>query len=108
MGGTPEPFDGLADRDLNTGTDSLGPYFFAERRLGADTLCVLAIRRLDSSARPLPVRADALDVMLRNCVRGSREEALAPISAARLAVGASGGLLNLSPHAAPQGFGERG
>ena len=109
MGGAPAPFAGIADRDLQTGRDSLGPYFWAERRVGADTICVVAFRRIGFSARPLPQGADALDVMLRNCVAGGTEEALAPIGARRLAdapVSPQDALApafrTLSPHAAPQ------
>lgn len=110
MGGVPTPFDGLRESDLNSGTDSLGSFVFAERRIGADTICVLGLRRLTHASRPLPRGADAIDVMLRNCVRGSREQALAPMGAERLSMTAvaaidprAPGYLTLSPHAAPIG-----
>jgi hypothetical protein len=110
MGGPPEPFDRITEGDLVNATDELGTYFFAERRVGVDTVCVVAIRRLQHGSRALPNGADAMDVMLRNCVRGTRAEALEPIGARRLAVGpggaelAGGAVQTLSPHAAPQGF----
>lgn len=113
MGGVPTPFDRITESDLITASDELGSYVFAERRVGVDTVCILAIRRLQHGSRVLPRGADALDVMLRNCVVGTRAQALEPISARRLAVGAggavaaSGPLQTLSPHAAPQGFAPR-
>jgi hypothetical protein len=114
MGGVPDPFDGLRESDLNSGTDSLGSFVFAERRIGADTICVLGLRRMTHASRPLPRGADAIDVMLRNCVRGTRAEALAPLSAERLSMAAvsaidprAPGFLTLSPHAAPSGSASR-
>ena len=112
MGGPPDPFERITESDLVNATDELGTYFFAERRVGTETVCVVAIRRLQHGARTLPRGADALDVLLRNCVRGSRADALEPIGARRLAVGAGAGidggaLQTLSPHAAPQGFTSR-
>lgn len=107
FGGAPYPFQALSDSDLQSSRDQLGPFFYAQRRMGTDTLCVVAIRRLPFSARPLPRGSDALDVMMRNCVRGDLEQALAPFTPERLAAAPSataGGVLTLSPHAAPQGF----
>lgn len=78
-GGTPHPFGSMTDRDLRSGTDRLGDYFWLEYRSGGATNCVLAIRRVGSDARILPRNSNAMDVMLRNCVAGSIELALEPI-----------------------------
>ncbi len=87
VGGLPAPFEDLATGELITASDDLGPYFWAERRSGVDTVCILAIRRLDTADRQLPEDVDAMDILLRNCVRGAPEAALTPILAG--AVGAS-------------------
>ncbi|PQO22992.1 hypothetical protein C2I36_10195 [Rhodobacteraceae bacterium WD3A24] len=114
MDGPPPPFSEIDDSALQTGEDDLGPYFYAERRVGVDTLCVLVLRRITQAARPLPEGAGALDVMLRNCVQGTTQDAMEPISGRRLAAApVSGGdprnpsFYTLSPHAAPQGTAER-
>lgn len=110
IGGAPAPFGDLAAGELLSGEDSMGPYFWTERRYGSSTLCVLAIRRVSMAVRELPGRADAMDVMLRNCVQGSLEEALIPAMDHSLSVGrsASGGLAGesrlLSPLAGPTRF----
>ncbi len=62
------------------------------------------MRRLSVGARPLPRGTQALDVMMRNCVNGTVQEALAPMSERALAVtGAVGASQTLSPYAAPRG-----
>ncbi len=108
FGEVPAPFSKLSDSDLRTGTDSLGPFFWLEHRVGTQTNCVLAIRRIDGSRRILPPGTTVLEVMLRNCVRGSVEEALNPIRDSQIGVGAvqgggpvTGGTRMLSPLAAP-------
>lgn len=78
-GGAPHPFASMSDRDLRSGTDRLGNYFWLEYRSGGATNCVLAIRRVGVEARILPRNSSAMDVMLRNCVSGSIELALEPI-----------------------------
>ena len=78
-GGVPSPFRTLDNSNLRTGSDSLGPFFWQEYRSGAQTNCVLAVRRLNSGALSLPTGTRVLEVMLRNCVNGSIEEALSPI-----------------------------
>ncbi|MCE6960487.1 hypothetical protein LAZ40_15790 [Cereibacter sphaeroides] len=83
-GRLPQPFATLATGDLRSGEDALGSVVHAERRFGVDTVCVLALRRMPPTARPLPAQAEVLDVMLRNCVRGRPEDALRPISAPSL------------------------
>lgn len=108
VGGVPSPFGGLSDRDLRSGEDALGPFFWLEYRAGAQTNCVLAIRRIDGSRRILPRGTNVLEIMLRNCVQGSVEEALNPIRDSQIGVGAvgavhsaTGGTRMLSPLAAP-------
>jgi hypothetical protein len=88
-----------------SGTDSLGSYVYARETIGTNTLCVLVMRRLGVGARPLPRGTQALDVVMRNCVNGTLEQALAPMSGQSLGVSATatGTVYTLSPHAAPQG-----
>ena len=104
-GGAPSPFAGISDRDLRSGSDIMGSYFWLEYRSGSQTNCVLAIRRLGVGSRILPGRANTMDVMLRNCVLGSIDLALAPILADRIgsAWGASdpASSLLMSPLAGP-------
>ncbi len=108
FGGVPAPFAELSDSDLRSGADSLGPFFWLEYQAGSQTNCVLAIRRIDASRRILPPGTTVLEVMLRNCVQGSVEEALNPIRDSQIGVGAvpgggpvTGGTRMLSPLAAP-------
>ncbi|MWB76419.1 hypothetical protein GLS40_00120 [Pseudooceanicola sp. 216_PA32_1] len=79
IGGFPAPFTDLDAGTMRSTTDSGGQYFWADYRAGADTICVLGIRRVDSSTRQMPAGLRAVDVMLRNCVRGTAEEALVPL-----------------------------
>lgn len=104
FGGLPAPFQRLTDSALLSGEDSLGGYVYAREAIGAGTLCVLVLRRMTIGARPLPRGTQALDVMMRNCVDGPVEQALAPISARALGVSGSaqGSVYTLSPHAAPR------
>jgi len=104
FGGLPSPFQRLTDATLMSGEDSLGSFVYARETIGTGTLCVLVLRRLTVGARPLPRGAQALDVMMRNCVDGSIEQALAPISERLLGVSGSaqGAVYTLSPHAAPR------
>lgn len=105
VGGAPSPFSRVSDSDLRIGEDALGSYFWLEYRSGAQTNCVLAVRRLGLGSRILPARAKSMDVMLRNCVLGSVDQALAPILADRIgsSVGgtSSGGPRLMSPLAGP-------
>lgn len=104
FGGLPAPFQRLTDGTLLSGEDSLGNFVYARETVGTGTLCVLVLRRLTVGARPLPQGAQALDVMMRNCVDGPLEEALAPISERSLGVSGSAqsGVYTISPHAAPR------
>lgn len=83
-GGLPAPFEGLTSGELLRGEDELGAYFHAEYRSGADTVCVFGIRRLNGSQREIPANGDVMDVQLRNCLRGTPEDALAPLLAPSL------------------------
>lgn len=104
FGGMPAPFERVSASGLNSGSDALGSYVYARENLGANTVCVLVVRRLGLGARPLPRGTQALDVVMRNCVTGTLDEALAPMAGPSLAVGgAQGTVYTLSPHAAPRG-----
>ena len=104
FGGLPPPFERVSASGLNTGSDALGSYVYATESVGAGTLCVLVLRRMGVGARPLPRGTQALDVMMRNCVNGSLEQAMEPMGGRAFGVGgASGTIYTMSPHAAPQG-----
>ncbi|WP_207287097.1 hypothetical protein [Rhodovulum adriaticum] len=105
-GGRPPPFDRVDAKLVNSLNDSIGAVTWAEWTDGAGTFCVLAVRRLDDTARVLTYGADVMDVLMRNCSGGSFDAALAPIMDAAIAFppasGARGaGPRNLSPLAAP-------
>lgn len=104
FGGLPAPFERLSEGGMMSGEDSLGSFVYASESIGTNTVCVLVLRRLTVGARPLPRGTQALDVVMRNCVLGTREQALAPASERLLAVGggAQGEIYTLSPHAAPR------
>lgn len=110
-GGVPSPFTALNNQNLRSGSDSLGPYFWQEYRSGAQTNCVLAVRQLKGGARSLPSGTRELEVLLRNCVNGSIEEALLPIRDTRVSRATMiysnptegiGATRSLSPLAAPR------
>jgi hypothetical protein len=105
FGGLPAPFQRQRASSLSSGRDSLGTYVFAREQVGVGANCVLVIRRMGVGARPLPRGTQALDMVMRNCVNGSVEQALAPMGERALAVGGTttGTVLTLSPHAAPRG-----
>lgn len=105
-GGTPAPFAGVTSGDLLSAEDEAGVYFWAEERAGADTVCVLGVRRLTSAQRLLPAGATTLDILMRNCVRGEAQDALAPlltgsVSAAPTPGVTAGASRVISPLAAP-------
>lgn len=105
FGGLPAPFGRINEGGLSSGSDSMGRYVYARENVGTSAVCVLVLRRIGIGARPLPRGTQALDVVMRNCVNGTVEQALAPMSANVLGVLGStvGGARSLSPHAAPQG-----
>ncbi len=106
--GVPVPFARVSDENLRRGSDTLGTYFYLEWRSGGSTNCVLAFRRIAGAERILPRGTNVLEVMLRNCVLGSIEEALLPIQDRQIGVAAvagtepaGGGNRMISPLAAP-------
>ena len=103
LGGMPAPFERTNLGGLLSGSDSLGSYVYARENLGVDTVCVLVLRRLSAGARPLPRGVHAIDIILRNCVVGTLDEALAPMGDRALAQAAApqGTVYTLSPFAAP-------
>ncbi|MDP3341997.1 hypothetical protein [Frigidibacter sp.] len=107
VGGAPAPFTEISDSGLQSGEDALGPYFWTEYSTGTSTLCVLGIRRLEPGAWLPPEGLTVLDIMLRNCVSGTAEEALAPMGAAAitgdrpLGQSSTSGSRMLSPLAGP-------
>lgn len=107
VGGAPAPFEAITSGDLRSAEDEFGVYLWAEESFGNDITCVFAVRRLTDASRELPGDAEVLDIMLRNCLRGSTAEALAPILqesigfSARSAAPVPSGTRLLSPLAAP-------
>ncbi len=79
-GGIPDPFEESDLALLRSRPDGVGDLIWAEWNSGAGTQCVLAMRRLGSRERTLPRGASAIDVLMRNCIRGdSADAALAPL-----------------------------
>lgn len=97
-GGTPYPFERFEDLAFRTTTDALGVVSWASWSNHAGLNCVLAFRRLDATARTLSSGTAAMDVMLRNCVHGSEDAALAPIGPEAVGFAA----ITTEPAAAPQ------
>lgn len=90
FGGAPSPFTGVSEGALTATTDSFGDITYTSMRPGGDVVCVLAFRRTQTGSRALPRGSRALDIMLRNCVSGTVEEALAPIGASAFGLGLPG------------------
>lgn len=88
FGGVPAPFTNLSEGDLMVSEDRYGSYVYATRRISERMVCVLAVRRVEAGARPLPSGSTALDLMLRNCVDGSVQDALMPIGDRAFGLGA--------------------
>lgn len=107
LGGLPSPFSEDDLGVMRAREDSAGALAWAEWTSGAGTTCVLAMRRLTVGERALPDRVTALDMVMRNCVRGSADDALAPADARHVAYPAPRSTLPgapqriLSPLAAP-------
>lgn len=90
VGGLPAPFEDASSGAFLHAEDELGPYAWAEERFGVGTICVLAVRRVQSAGRHLPTGVDAMDILLRNCVTGTAEQALEPILAPSISGGPQG------------------
>lgn len=90
FGGAPSPFAGVSDGALTATSDSFGDITYTTIRPGGDVTCVLAFRRTQTASRALPRGSRALDIMLRNCVSGSVEQALSPIGASAFGLGLPG------------------
>ncbi len=108
VGGPPSPFTRVNDNSLRSATDGVGTYFWLEYSAGSQVNCVLAFRRMQGNSRVLPRGTNAMEVLLRNCVIGTVDEALAPIREPQISLGAiantsapNGGNRMLSPLAAP-------
>lgn len=82
VGEIPFPFENLSSGELISASDELGSYLWTEKQVGEGTVCVFGIRRLDSSMRQIPAGDSVMDVMLRNCVTGTADDALQPLLAA--------------------------
>ncbi|EPX80367.1 hypothetical protein [Salipiger mucosus] len=105
--GTPHPFDPFEDLSFRTEDDVLGTLSWAVWTNQAGLNCVLAFRRLDATTRVVPADAAIADMMLRNCIHGSVEEALEPARPsvsgfAATGLPARGAPEMLSPLAGPQ------
>lgn len=87
FGGVPGPFTSVSDGAMMSRSDAHGDIVYSVMRPGGDLTCVLAFRRSQTGGRALPRGARALDIMMRNCVSGSAEEALAPIGQGAFGLG---------------------
>ncbi len=87
FGGVPSPFRALDDSGLSSSSDQHGDVTYTVLRPGGDVTCVLAFRRSRIGARPLPRGSSALDMMMRNCVAGSVQDALAPLGPQAFSLG---------------------
>ena len=87
FGGAPTPFSGITESGLTATSDQYGDITYTTVRPGGDLVCVLAFRRTQIGARALPSGASSLDIMLRNCVSGAVDRALAPIGPAAFGLG---------------------
>ena len=87
FGGTPSPFSNVTDGALSARSDPYGDITYTVARPGGDITCVLAFRRSQTGARALPRGATALDLMMRNCVSGSLEQALSPLGPSAFGLG---------------------
>lgn len=97
-GGIPYPFTAAEIRGMTTETDALGQIDWALWTNYSGLTCVLAFRRFDGANRTIPAGAGAMDLAMRNCVYGTVEEALAPISPQ----GASFAATGLTEESAPK------
>lgn len=87
FGGTPSPFSNITDTALTAQSDQYGDITYTVARPGADITCVLAFRRTQTGGRALPRGASALDIMMRNCVSGPVDLALAPLGPTAFGLG---------------------
>lgn len=106
-GGPLPPFTRISETNLRTRTDALGTLFWVEMRMPGDVICVYALRQMSVANRLVPQGTRSIEAVLRNCVPGTADEALAPITGDRVgtpaaAAGPSGAPRMLSPLAAPQ------
>ncbi|MGZ9809910.1 hypothetical protein ACXN5S_05550 [Pseudoroseicyclus sp. H15] len=108
VGEVPYPFTRVSDDNLRSRNDSLGQYFYLTEEPMGEVNCVLAFRRIDNASRLLPRGTSTLELLLRNCVRGSVDQALRPITDEQIGTAAvagispaQGGNRMLSPLAAP-------
>jgi hypothetical protein len=89
-GGAPSPFASVTEGALTATSDSMGDITYTTLRPGGDVVCVLAFRRTQTASIALPRGSRSLDIMLRNCVRGELQDALAPIGAQAFGLGLPG------------------
>jgi hypothetical protein len=79
FGDIPTPFTRIDSSSLRSANDGQGTYSWQEYNAGPNTICVFAVRRLGVGARSVPAGTRVLDLVLRNCVNGTANDALAPI-----------------------------
>jgi len=73
------PFYGLKDSELRQRRVGGGKLFWKETGASGKVKCVLGLRRITEEQMSLPRNVFALEMILRNCVIGSFEDALEPI-----------------------------
>lgn len=77
--GSSTPFTSEDYGALLRAEDSMGPFVWLEKS-SDETSCVLALRRLQPSQVPLEIGLATVDMVLRNCIEGEVETALAPLA----------------------------
>ncbi len=87
FGGPPAPFSSVSEGGLTATSDQHGDITYTVARPGGGVTCVLAFRRSQIGGRALPRGTAALDLMMRNCVSGTVEQALEPIGAQAFGLG---------------------
>ncbi|MCH8466793.1 MAG: hypothetical protein LAT78_09540 [Roseinatronobacter sp.] len=87
FGGAPAPFASISDSALAARSDAFGDVTYSVLRPGGEMTCVLALRRTQTGGRALPRGASGLDMLMRNCVQGGLDQALAPLGPAAFGLG---------------------
>ncbi len=85
------PFTDIEGLTFFSKTDDLGTLNWAEWSNDAGLTCVLALRRLDSGSRVIPGKRSAMDMVVRNCIHGTAEDALTPARATQVGFAAPQG-----------------
>ncbi|WP_422074700.1 hypothetical protein [Tranquillimonas rosea] len=75
----PTPFEFVTERDFRVRQDASGRFYYAVQRPNERTTCAFALREVDFVGLEVSSGFSTTSKVLRNCVTGSLEEALAPM-----------------------------